>query len=70
MDKLVNGFEVSRPLHKLKIEGTYQSVKTFIEGLQGLPWQVTVVKIDYSLLGGNTIQGYPQPLMVEMIIGA
>jgi hypothetical protein len=70
MDKLVNDFEVSRPLHEIKIEGTYQNVKSFIEALQGLPWQITVVKIDYSLLGQNTAQGYPQPLLVEMIIGA
>lgn len=70
MDKLVNDFDVSRPLHKLKIEGTYNNIKAFIEALQGLPWQVTVVKIDYKLLGANTAQGYSQPLMVEMIIGA
>jgi len=70
MDKLVNDFDVSRPLHKLKVEGSYHNIKAFIDGLQGLPWQVTVVKIDYKLLGANTAQGYPQPLMVEMIIGA
>lgn len=70
MDKLVNDFEESRPLHEIKIEGTYQNIKTFIEALQGMPWQITVVKIDYSLLGQNTAQGFPQPLIVEMIIGA
>jgi ribosomal protein L25 (general stress protein Ctc) len=70
MDKLVNDFEVSRPLHEVKIEGTYVNVKAFIEALQGMPWQITVVKIDFSLLGQNTAQGYPQPIMVEMIIGA
>ncbi len=70
MDKLVNGFAVSRPLHKLKVEGTYSSMKAFVEGLQGLPWQVTIVKIDYNLLGSNAAQGYAQPLMVDMIIGA
>jgi hypothetical protein len=70
MDKLVNDFEVSRPLHEIKIEGSYANVKAFIEALQGLPWQITVVKIDFSLLGQNTAQGFPQPLIVEMIIGA
>lgn len=70
MDKLVNDFEVSRPLHEIKIEGSYQNIKAFIEALQGLPWQITVVKINFSLLGQNTAQGYPQPLIVEMIIGA
>ena len=70
MDKLVNDFEVSRPLHEIKIEGTYQNIKSFIEALQGMPWQITVVKIDFSLLGQNTAQGFPQPLIVEMIIGA
>lgn len=70
MDKLVNNFEVSRPLHELKIEGTYQNIKAFIEALQGLPWQITVVKIDYNLLLQNNAQGYPQPLIVDMIIGA
>lgn len=70
MDKLVNDFEVPRPLHEIKIEGTYQNIKTFIEALQGMPWQITVVKIDFSLLGQNTAQGFPQPLIVEMIIGA
>lgn len=70
MDKLVNDFAVARPLHALKIEGTYHNIKAFIEALQGLPWQVTVVKIDYNLLGRDTAQGYPQPLIVNMIIGA
>jgi len=70
MDKLVNDFDVSRPLHALKIEGTYHNIRAFIEALQGLPWQVTVVKIDYNLLGRDTAQGYPQPLIVNMIIGA
>lgn len=70
MDKLVNDFDVSRPLHEIKLEGTYTNIKAFIEALQGLPWQITVVKIDFSLLGQNTAQGFPQPLIVEMIIGA
>jgi len=70
MDKLVNDFAVSRPLHQLKIEGTYTNIQNFIKNLQGLPWQITVVKIDYKLLGANAAQGYPQPLEVDMIIGA
>jgi len=69
MDKLVNGFDEPRPLHQVKIEGTYHSIKTFIEGLQGLPWQITVVKINYQLLTQTATQGFPQPLVVEMIIG-
>ncbi len=70
MDKLVNDFDEARPMHEIKIEGTYHSVKSFIEALQGMPWQITVVKINYRLLGQNAVQGYPQPLLVEMIIGA
>lgn len=70
MDKLVNDFAVSRPLHQLQIEGSYHHVRAFIEALESLPWQVTVVKIDYKLLGRGATQGYPQPLAVNMIIGA
>lgn len=70
MDKLVNDFDEARPMHEIKIEGTYQSVKSFIEALQGMPWQITIVKINYRLLGQSAVQGYPQPLLVEMIIGA
>lgn len=71
MDRLVNDFAVSRPLHELQVEGTYTGIKQFIEALQVLPWQITVVKIDYKVLPrAGTTQGYPQPLLVDMIIGA
>lgn len=69
MDKLVNEFEKPRPFHSLKIEGQYHNVKAFMSGLQDLPWQITIVEVQFSLLQDRGFRSGAQQLDVSMIIG-
>jgi hypothetical protein len=70
MDKLVNDFAEARPLQEIKVEGTFDNLKKFIEGVQVMPWQVTIVKFDVDVKQVQKApQGLPQLLSVKMIIG-
>lgn len=70
MDKLVNDFEEARPLQEIVVEGGFANLKTFIQGIQALPWQVTIVKLDIETTQLQKVpQGLPQPLKAKMIIG-
>lgn len=70
MDKLVNDFEEARPLQEVVVEGGFGDLKTFIQGIQALPWQVTIVKLEIETIQFQKVpQGLPQPLKAKMIIG-
>lgn len=70
MDKLVNDFEEARPLQEIVVEGGFSNLETFIQGVQALPWQVTIVKLDIETTQFQKMpQGLPQPLKAKMIIG-
>lgn len=70
MDKLVNDFVEARPLQEVKVEGTFDNLKTFIEGIQVMPWQVSIVKFDVDVKQVQKApQGLPQLLSIKMIIG-
>jgi len=70
MDELVNDFAEARPLQEVKVEGTFDNLKTFIEGVQAMPWQVTIVKFDVDMKPvQKASQGLPQLLSISMIVG-
>lgn len=70
MDKLVNDFVEARALQEVKVEGTFDNLKTFIDGVQAMPWQVTIVKFDVDIKDVQKApRGLPQLLSIKMIIG-
>jgi hypothetical protein len=66
--RLVNGFEDSRPMQKLSIEGGFKDIQSFIKALSRLQYQVTILKLDIDLKFQTPAQGIPQPLLAKMII--
>lgn len=69
IDRLVNDLDEARPLQRVSVEGNFESLMTFIQSIQSLPWQVTIVKLDIDVNTQTPPQGVPQPLMAKMIIG-
>lgn len=70
MDKMVNDFAEARPFQEVKIEGTFDNLKTFIQSMQAMPWQVTIVKLDIDVIQVQKApQGLPQLLSAKMIVG-
>ncbi len=57
-----------RPMQRLELEGSYQSLRQFIHGLEGLPWQVTVIRLRLDQLPTSVPAGYPQPLSAELVL--
>jgi len=57
-----------RPMQRLILEGDYQSLRSFIHGLDGLGWQVTVVRFKIEKMPSAPIQGYAQRLQSELVL--
>ncbi|HAO25440.1 MULTISPECIES: hypothetical protein [unclassified Methylophaga] len=62
------GSMYARPLQKLQLEGSYESLRRFLHGLDGLPWQVSVLRMNITKLPVSPLRGMPQPLSVEVIL--
>lgn len=62
------GSMYERPLQKLQIEGSYEALRRFLHGLDGLPWQVSVLRINITKLPVTPLRGMPQPLSIEVIL--
>ncbi|MBL1320122.1 MAG: hypothetical protein COA63_003545 [Methylophaga sp.] len=57
-----------RPLQRLVVEGSYQSLRSFIQGLDHLEWQVTIVRLDIEAMPFAPPRGYPQLLQAELVL--
>ncbi|PHS29696.1 MAG: hypothetical protein COA95_11425 [Methylophaga sp.] len=57
-----------RPMQRLVFEGDYQSLRAFIHGLDALPWQVTVVRLNIERMPAAPIRGYAQLLKSELVL--
>lgn len=62
------GSMYARPLQKLQLEGSYEALRRFLHGLDGLPWQVSVLRMNITKLPVSPILGMPQPLSIEVIL--
>lgn len=62
------GSMYARPLQKLQLEGSYESLRRFLHGLDGLPWQVSVLRMNITKLPVSPLRGMPQPLSIEVIL--
>ena len=57
-----------RPLQRVELLGHYLSIRTFIQELDNLPWQVTVVRMKIDKQPLTPIRGYAQPLKAELVL--
>lgn len=62
------GSMYARPLQKLQLEGSYESLRRFLHALDGLPWQVSVLRMNITKLPVSPLRGMPQPLSIEVIL--
>jgi hypothetical protein len=66
--RLSPGTMLHRPLQKIQLEGTYQSIQQFIFGLDALPWQVTVIQLQMQKMPTDSPVGYAQLLSADLIL--
>ncbi|MDP2152687.1 MAG: hypothetical protein Q8J66_03390 [Methylotenera sp.] len=57
-----------RPLQTVSVEGDFQGIRNFIRGLEQLPWQVTVVKLDIAVIAADMPPGIAQPLSAQLVL--
>lgn len=66
--RLVNDLDEPRPFQRVSVEGSFNQVQRFIGELDKLPWMATVAQIQIELSAQTPPAGYPQPLIVTMIL--
>lgn len=66
--RLVNDLDEPRPFQRMSIEGNFSQVQRFISELGKLTSLVTVAQIQMELSAQTPPSGYPQPLVVTMIL--
>lgn len=66
--RLVNDLESARPFQRVSLEGNFYQLQRFIDELGKLPSMVTITQIQIELSAQTPPAGYPQPLLVTMIL--
>lgn len=66
--RLVNDLDEPRPFQRVSVEGNFAQVQHFINALGKLTSMVTVAQIQMELSAQTPPSGYPQPLVVTMIL--
>lgn len=66
--QLVNEIDPPRPFQRVSVEGSFAQLQRFIQELAKLPWMVTITQINIELSPQTPPPGYPQPLVVTMIL--
>lgn len=62
------GTMLHRPMQRIELAGSYQSLRQFIHGLEDLPWQVTVIKFQIEKIPSAAPTGYPQSLHSILVL--
>lgn len=62
------GSMFQRPLQRLEVDGSYLALRRFIHGLDELPYQVTVIRLNIDKLEISPFRGSSQMLKTEMIL--
>lgn len=66
--RLSPGTMLHRPLQRIELEGSYQSILQFIFGLEQLPWQVTVIQLEINKMPSESPVGYAQLLNTKLVL--
>lgn len=62
------GSMFQRPLQRLEVDGDYPSLRRFIHGLEGMPYLVTVVRMNINKLDVPPMPGMSQLLKTELVL--
>ncbi len=68
LDPLVVNEVCGGALHQLVLEAPFTNLCQFIEGLNHLPWRVTVVTFDIEVIPANDSSPDPQPLSSTLLL--
>lgn len=68
ISRMSPGSMYERPLQQLQIEGDYEALRRFLHGLEDLPWQVAVLRMNIKKLPITPLRGMPQPLAIDVVL--
>lgn len=68
LDRMAPNTLYFRPLQRIELSGKYQSIRAFIQELENLPWQVTVIRIKIEKQSIPPLRGYAQALKAELVL--
>lgn len=66
--RLSSGTLFGRPQQHIELEGSYTAIRQFIHGLEELPYQVTVLRMQLEKQPTLAPPGYPQLLVAELVL--
>jgi DNA gyrase/topoisomerase IV subunit A len=66
--RLSPGSMYQRPLQRLEVDGDFLSLRRFIHGLEMLPYQVTVVRLNINKLDVAPLRNMSQLLKTELVL--
>lgn len=68
LKRMAPGSIFQRPLQRLEIDADYLSLRRFIHGLDDLPYQVTVIRMNVEKLDVAPLRGMSQLLKSELVL--
>ncbi|MBL4764109.1 MAG: hypothetical protein JKX67_02340 [Colwellia sp.] len=68
LDRMAPNTLYYRPLQRIELVGQYRSIRAFIQELDNLPWQVTVVRLKIEQQAITPLRGYAQALKAELVL--
>ena len=68
LDRMAPNTLYYRPLQRIELAGQYRSIRAFIQELDNLPWQVTVIRIKIEKQSITPLRGYAQALKAELVL--
>lgn len=68
LDRMAPNTLYFRPLQRIELSGKYKSIRAFIQELENLPWQVTVIRIKVEKQSIPPLRGYAQALKAELVL--
>lgn len=68
MSQLAAGAEFQRPMETLTLEGQFEGVQQFIQGLDSLPWLVTVLQMEMEAVKMREGQRGPQYITAKLVL--
>lgn len=68
VDRMAPNTLYHRPLQRIELVGQYRSIREFIQELDNLPWQVTVVRLKIEKQSITPLRGYAQALKAELVL--
>ena len=68
LDRMAPNTLYYRPLQRIELVGEYRTIRAFIQELDNLPWQVTVVRLKIEKQSITPLRGYAQALQAELVL--